>query len=355
MVRGATPDVVLTGVELLADGCEDVPGAGDVVVVDVGGATTDVYSVVTLDPEEAVAAPRGRRGAVARAHRRGRPRDALERPGRRRGGGRPSGCSPPVQTLGSAAAARAADPGGSRRRRRSGPTTLTLARLAATVALRRHARPSDPVVADGPRRPGKDLRSVGLVVGSGGVLRHAESGAVEAVLAARGAGPPRVGGRCPSTPAWWWTGPTSWRPRACSRRTTPPPPPACSAPSSRPPRDQAPLALRRGGQRCLITNVGNGGTGAGGRLGAAVGSRHDRAHRCRDRCCRPRGRPVTHRRRRPGARPDHRLRRPARGVPGGAGRAGFGRGRAGRSPRGPRRPAVGRRPDRHQGQRRGRG
>ena len=58
MVTGATPDVVLTGVELLARGLDPVtmpghPGAGDVVVVDVGGATTDVHSVVELDPEEA--------------------------------------------------------------------------------------------------------------------------------------------------------------------------------------------------------------------------------------------------------------------------------------------------------------
>src|SRR4051812_28246026 len=46
MVRGATPDVVLTGVELLAR------VVGEVVVVDVGGATTDVHSVVELDPEQ---------------------------------------------------------------------------------------------------------------------------------------------------------------------------------------------------------------------------------------------------------------------------------------------------------------
>ena len=53
LVRGATPDVVLTGVELLARGLDDQhPGAGDVVVVDVGGATTDVHSVVELDPED---------------------------------------------------------------------------------------------------------------------------------------------------------------------------------------------------------------------------------------------------------------------------------------------------------------
>ncbi len=48
MVRAPTPDVVLTGVELLADAA-----AGDVVVVDVGGATTDVYSRGQLDPEDA--------------------------------------------------------------------------------------------------------------------------------------------------------------------------------------------------------------------------------------------------------------------------------------------------------------
>ncbi|HET9657756.1 MAG TPA: glutamate mutase L, partial [Kineosporiaceae bacterium] len=56
LIRAATPDVVLAGVEVLADGAPDrgVPGAGDVLVVDVGGATTDVYSVVTPLGEDAV-------------------------------------------------------------------------------------------------------------------------------------------------------------------------------------------------------------------------------------------------------------------------------------------------------------
>ena len=53
MVQAATPDAVLAGVELLADGTAELPGVGDVVVVDVGGATTDVYSVVTPDAEQA--------------------------------------------------------------------------------------------------------------------------------------------------------------------------------------------------------------------------------------------------------------------------------------------------------------
>ena len=41
MVRAATPDAVLAGVQVLADSVE-----GDVLVVDVGGATTDVYSAL---------------------------------------------------------------------------------------------------------------------------------------------------------------------------------------------------------------------------------------------------------------------------------------------------------------------
>ena len=56
------------------------PGAGDVVVVDVGGATTDVHSVVELDPDTAHRGrpgPRGGRHHAGHPHRRGRPRHAL--------------------------------------------------------------------------------------------------------------------------------------------------------------------------------------------------------------------------------------------------------------------------------------
>ena len=48
LVRAPTPDAVLRGVEVLAE----VVG-GDVLVVDVGGATTDVYSVITPQGEDA--------------------------------------------------------------------------------------------------------------------------------------------------------------------------------------------------------------------------------------------------------------------------------------------------------------
>jgi hypothetical protein len=48
------------------------------------------------------------------------------------------------------------------------------------VALRRHARPHDSGEV---RNPGKDLRGVRLVVGSGGVLRYASPVALQRILA----------------------------------------------------------------------------------------------------------------------------------------------------------------------------
>jgi hypothetical protein len=53
---------------------------------------------------------------------------------------------------------------------------VRLATLAVTVALRRHARPGSPTSA------GRDLRRVRALVGSGGVLRHADATSRAAVL-----------------------------------------------------------------------------------------------------------------------------------------------------------------------------
>jgi len=46
-----TPSAVLQAVELLAKGCEGELGIGDLVALDVGGATTDIYSVADGMPE----------------------------------------------------------------------------------------------------------------------------------------------------------------------------------------------------------------------------------------------------------------------------------------------------------------
>ena len=46
-----TPSAVLQAMELLSQGCEGEPGIGDLIAVDVGGATTDVYSIADGMPE----------------------------------------------------------------------------------------------------------------------------------------------------------------------------------------------------------------------------------------------------------------------------------------------------------------
>ncbi len=177
MIAGATPDVVLTGVELLARGWGDLPGAGDVVVVDVGGATTDVHSVVELDPEEANLS----REVVATT--------PVTRTVEGDLGMRWSATSTvdaaDLADLDAAAEVRHADPGFL-------PTTdaeyaedEAIATAAVGLALRRHAGRSQVVVGPDGRvieRTGKDLREVRLLVGSGGVLRHGRPGVAERVL-----------------------------------------------------------------------------------------------------------------------------------------------------------------------------
>jgi uncharacterized protein (TIGR01319 family) len=175
MVRGATPDVVLTGVELLAT------VAGEVVVVDVGGATTDVHSVVDVDPEQ---------GSVED----GLARDVVA----------PTPVTRTVEgdlgmrwsAVSTVEAAGLADllPAAERRRAETGflPGTgreqdedEAIARAAVALALRRHAGRSRVVVSPEGRvveRTGVDLREVRLVVGSGGVLRHGRPGVADRVL-----------------------------------------------------------------------------------------------------------------------------------------------------------------------------
>ncbi len=172
MVRGATPDVVLTGVELLA------AAGGEVVVVDVGGATTDVHSVVELDPEDAVLA----RDVVAPT--------PVTRTVEGDLGMRWSALSTAEEAglephLVEAARQRRDDPGFLPATGTEMDEDEALARAAVALALRRHAGRSRVVVSPEGRvveRSGVDLREVHLVVGSGGVLRHGREGVAGRVL-----------------------------------------------------------------------------------------------------------------------------------------------------------------------------
>ena len=185
MVRGATPDVVLTGVELLARGLDDArPGVGDVVVVDVGGATTDVHSVVEIDPEDGSVDEEG----LAREVVAGSPvTRTVEGDLGMRWSAVSTAEAAGLSGLAAAAAARRDDPGFLPSTEAQQEEDETIARAAVGLALRRHAGRSRVVVSPEGRvveRTGTDLRRVGLVVGSGGVLRHGRPGVAERVLGA---------------------------------------------------------------------------------------------------------------------------------------------------------------------------
>ena len=112
-VRAVTPDAVLEGVSVLAGlrSAAEVPG---VVVLDVGGATTDVYCVPDPDAEQATLG-----------------REAVGVPARRR----------TVEgDLGVVAERRRPARGGRGRGAAVGDDPLALGEAAATVALRRHLR-----------------------------------------------------------------------------------------------------------------------------------------------------------------------------------------------------------------------
>jgi uncharacterized protein (TIGR01319 family) len=172
MVQGATPDVVLTGVELLGE------VAGDTVAVDVGGATTDVHSVVELDPEDAglgrevVATTRVTRTVEGDLGMRWSAVSTAEAAGR--------------DDLAEAAVRRRADVGFVPEDDAECDLDEEIAREAVGLALRRHAGRSKVVVSPEGRvveRSGKDLREVDLLVGSGGVLRHGRPGVAARVFA----------------------------------------------------------------------------------------------------------------------------------------------------------------------------
>jgi uncharacterized protein (TIGR01319 family) len=171
MVQAPTPDAVLDGVAVLAEQL-----AGDVLVVDIGGATTDVYSALAPQGEDAglakdvvaplwhsrtVEADLGMRwnaeGIVEAAHR--------------------EQVSLPEGTE-EYAARLARDTGHLPAGAGEWAMDLALARAAAVVAVRRHARPP------GPGAGARPLADVQVVVGSGGVLRHATPNGRRAVLGA---------------------------------------------------------------------------------------------------------------------------------------------------------------------------
>ena len=54
-----TPSAVMKAMRLLSEGCEDESGIGDLIAVDVGGATTDIYSMADGMPKDAMTVFKG--------------------------------------------------------------------------------------------------------------------------------------------------------------------------------------------------------------------------------------------------------------------------------------------------------
>ncbi len=160
MVQAPTPDAVLDGVAVLAEHLD-----GDVMVVDIGGATTDVYSALRPQGEDAglakdVVAPLWHSRTVeADLGMRWNAEGVVEAAHRER--------VPLPEGIEGYAARVARDTGHLPVDAAEWGFDLALAAAAAVVAVRRHARPP------GPGAGARPLADVQVVVGSGGVLRHA--------------------------------------------------------------------------------------------------------------------------------------------------------------------------------------
>ena len=146
--------------------------------LDIGGATTDVYSVLAPDeqaPAEAVETLWHGRSVEGDLGMRWSAQDVVAAAlSERLLAATPGATAGPAEALAAAAALRRADVGFLPATAAEVADELELARLAAVVAARRHARPG----AEGSR----DLTHVGLLIGSGGVLRHSEPAAAQGVL-----------------------------------------------------------------------------------------------------------------------------------------------------------------------------
>jgi uncharacterized protein (TIGR01319 family) len=202
-----TPHAVLLGCQLLAEGSGSAPGMGELLCIDVGGATTDVYSIAS-------GAPSSDKVSVH-----GLPEPYVKRTVEGDLGLRVNARSI-VDAVGSEALGR--DLGieaslVSERADSLGDNTETLpeseedaafdvalARSAVSVAARRHAGSIE--IAYGPRgkfyvQTGKDLRPVKTLVGTGGIFASSPRSDADAALSAAAQASEEGGALLPETAA----------------------------------------------------------------------------------------------------------------------------------------------------------
>jgi uncharacterized protein (TIGR01319 family) len=173
-----TPAAVLEAARLLAEGSGDEPGLGPLMVVDVGGATTDVHSVARGEPARAGVVFRGLPEPYSKRTVEG----DLGMRHNARGILMEAGCGP-IAAMSGIEASRvealvdglAADPDGLPEDVEERALDFALGHAAVRIAVRRHAGTIETVyTVNGPvtLQRGKDLSDVGAVIGTGGVLAH---------------------------------------------------------------------------------------------------------------------------------------------------------------------------------------
>ena len=173
-----TPAAVMEGARLLADGTASRQGLGELMVVDIGGATTDVHSVAEGGPardgviRHGLPEPRVKRTVEGDLGMRHNAATVVEAEGRARIAGR---SKLPPATIDRLLAAFAADV----ERLPAGPDEIafdeSLAWAAVRIAVERHAGTSRTVqTVQGPVvvQTGKDLTALATVIGTGGPLAH---------------------------------------------------------------------------------------------------------------------------------------------------------------------------------------
>lgn len=191
-----TPAAVLEGARLIADGLPQRPGLGPLLVVDPGGATTDVHSIGSGEPSQAGVVRYGLPEPYAKRTVEGDLGMRYNAAGIVAAVGIAAIADDAQMSVGAAEAAIArldanveALPGDDAQYR----LDEALARAAVRIAVSRHAGTCETVyTAQGPvdMQRGKDLGAVTLVIGTGGALVHARRPAAILEVAAATAGEP---------------------------------------------------------------------------------------------------------------------------------------------------------------------
>lgn len=188
-----TPAAVMAGARFLSEGTRENPGLGPLVVIDIGGATTDVHSIAAGDPaSEGVAQyglpePYEKRTVEGDLGMRHNARTIVETAGLQQIAAA-AGVS--VQAVEGWLARVEADVEILPQEAEDIAIDRALARAAIAIAMKRHAgtvriahTPTGPVTV----QEGKDLTDVAVLIGTGGALVHAArpAGILSAALSDR--------------------------------------------------------------------------------------------------------------------------------------------------------------------------